>query len=391
LLCAKHYNLLSMKAAIRSFGKINLGLYIGARRADGFHELRTVYQTIALHDVIRVEVGAGSGTQVVCEDARVPCDSTNTCYRIAEKVMEAVGAHGRVRIEIGKKLPVQGGLGAASSNAVATMLALERALKSSAGRKKKADGGLLSSSERMRIAAEVGSDLPLFLTGGTVLGVGRGEEVYPLADLPRVPIVVVTPDVGVSTPRAFAAWDELAKRSGEDPKPRSSRTGTGDSVNAAGNQTRSSIRTGSGIDQEARRASSSNKLTGYGRSDRLFEVGCALSAWLSGAPEAGAPAKGGGRAGSLLSDLVRAGIENDFERVVFSEFPELRDIKRALERAGSRYASLSGSGSTLYGLFESTAAAQRAARRLQKGGLKAAVTRTLTRKEYWNEWLVISG
>jgi 4-diphosphocytidyl-2-C-methyl-D-erythritol kinase len=355
------YNLSSMRVTVRSFAKINLGLYIGPRRADGFHELRTVYQTIALHDLIRVAVGSGSGIEVVCDDARVPCDSTNTCYRSAEKVMEATGARGRVRIEIEKRLPVQGGLGAASSNAVATMVALERALGGSSKRKsskhKSSAGkhGMLSSGERLRIAAEVGSDLPLFLIGGTVLGVGRGEEVYPLADLPAMPMVVVTPEVGVSTPKAFAAWDALRKGSAS--------------------------------------VSSSAELTRISSSDRLFEVGCALSAWLSGTPEAGAPAgrKGGGRAGSLLSDLVRAGIENDFERVVFSELPELRDIKKALERAGSRYASLSGSGSTLYGLFESMAAAEKAAKRLQKQGLKAKATRTLRRKEYWNKWLVISG
>jgi len=109
-----------------------------------------------------------------------------------------------------------------------------------------------------------------------------------------------------------------------------------------------------------------------------------LSAWLSELPDAGAPVKTGSRAGSLLSDLVRAGIENDFERVVFSQFPELRDIKRALERAGSRYASLSGSGSTVYGLFATPAEAAKAAARLRKQGLKAVATRTLTRREYWN-------
>ena len=92
-----------------------------------------------------------------------------------------------------------------------------------------------------------------------------------------------------------------------------------------------------------------DQLTRLGASDRLFEVGCALSAWPSGLPNTGAPAKGGSRAGNLLLDLVRTGIENDFEKVVFPQYPELRDIKGALERVGSRYASLSGSGSTLYG------------------------------------------
>jgi 4-diphosphocytidyl-2-C-methyl-D-erythritol kinase len=101
-----------MSIKVRSFAKINLGLYIGAARADGYHDLRTVYQTIALHDVIRVSVGRGSEIEISCKnkDPRVPLDSSNTCYRIAERVMGELGAEGRVRIEIDKRLPVQGGL-----------------------------------------------------------------------------------------------------------------------------------------------------------------------------------------------------------------------------------------------------------------------------------------
>jgi len=91
----------------------------------------------------------------------------------------------------------------------------------------------------------------------------------------------------------------------------------------------------------------------------------------------------------LLLDLVRTGIENDFEKVVFPLYPELRDIKGALERAGSKYASLSGSGSTLYGLFQSSADAANAVSRLRKQGLKAVATGTLTRQEYWKKSLVV--
>src|SRR6266536_1814216 len=182
-----------MTVAVRSFAKINLGLYIGGARADGYHDLRTLYQTIALHDVIRVSVRRGSGIEILCEHPRVPRDQSNTCHRVAARVMEELGAKGKVVIEIEKRLPVEGGLGAASSNGVATMLALERALKKP-----------LAGPARVRIAAEVGSDLPLFLVGGTVLGVGRGEDVYPVADLPALPLVVVTPDAGVSTTQALA-------------------------------------------------------------------------------------------------------------------------------------------------------------------------------------------
>src|SRR5215471_2280941 len=187
-----------MTVTVRSFAKINLGLRIGPARDDGFHEILTVYQTIGLHDVIRVNVTRGSGIAILCADLRVPRDESNTCFRIVEKAMNALCAKGRVFIEIEKRLPVQGGLGGASANAVATLLALEKALKKT-----------LPAEEKFRIAAEVGSDLPLFLVGGTVLGVGRGEQVFPLPDFPPTACVVVTPEIGVSTPGAFAEWDRI--------------------------------------------------------------------------------------------------------------------------------------------------------------------------------------
>jgi 4-diphosphocytidyl-2-C-methyl-D-erythritol kinase len=336
-----------MTVAVRSFAKINLGLYIGRVRADGFHDLRTVYQTIALYDVIRVTVGRGRGIEILSEDARVPRDSSNTCFRMVQRVMDQFGTKAKVTVEIEKRLPIQGGLGAASSNAVATMIGLERALKKS-----------LTGATRLRIAAEVGSDLPLFLIGGTVLGVGRGEEVYPLPDLAATAMVVVTPEVGISTPLAFADWDALEQQD-KGAELRSAWTGEGDPPHTG-----------------------SVQLTQPGASDRLLEVGRVFSSWLSGLPNAGAPARGGSRAGSLLLDLVRTGIENDFEKVVFPHHPELRDMKRVLQRAGARYASLSGSGSSLYGLFGSRVEAVKAAGRLRKQGVKAVATSTLTRREF---------
>ena len=317
-----------MAVIVRSFAKINIGLEIGRRRPDGFHSLRTVYQTIALHDRLRVELTPGTGIEISCREPRVPLGETNTCWRMAKRVMKALKARGRVVIKIEKGLPIQGGLGGASSNAVATLLAIERAV-----------GKRLPQQERLRLAAEVGSDLPLFLVGGTVLGVGRGEEVYPLEDLPALDCVIVTPEIGVSTPQAFADLDTCREKTVE----LTAETG-------------------------------SDKLTGSSR---------ALCAWLSGS-STGVPAKGSGdRAEALLLDLVHAGIENDFESVVFPQHPELRAVKRALERAGAGYASLSGSGSTVYGLFRSRELARKAAKRLTAEGLPAVATGTLTRREYW--------
>jgi 4-diphosphocytidyl-2-C-methyl-D-erythritol kinase len=381
-----------MTVTVRSFSKINLGLSIGGLRPDGFHDLRTVYQTIALHDTIQVQVGRGTGIEILCDDPRVPKDQTNTCYRIAERAMAALRARGRVTITIEKRLPVQGGLGAGSGNAVATLLGLERALKEK-----------LSGAERLRIAAEIGSDLPLFLVGGTVLGVGRGEEVYPLPDLPYTCCVVVTTEIGVSTPEAFADWDAMMAgarhdwkghdREGRDFSRAENRRRPGLAAKGAAelrsarpgpfNFARGKLRPG------PTQSGEDSKLTPLPPSDRIMEFGRAVSVWLSGQPLSGVPVKKGrGRAETSLLDLVRTGIENDFEQVVFPKYPELREVKSVLELAGAFHASLSGSGSAIYGLFWSRAAGQKAAARLQRDGVSATVTTTLTRRQYWRKFPV---
>ena len=372
-----------MTVTVRSFAKINLGLRIGPPRPDGFHQLLTVYQTIGVHDLVRVSVGRGSGIEIRSDDPRVPRDESNTCYRIVERAMAALGTAGMVVIEIDKRLPVQGGLGGASANAVATLLALERALKKT-----------LPPAERLRIAAEVGSDLPLFLVGGTVLGVGRGEQVYPLPDFPATPCVIVTPEIGVSTPKAFAEWDRLQGlkpiSSPDDDAALKGRSSTVDQqscLEIPGSRGTSEIRGTPGLrtphaDQRSRPTQADKKLTAYSPSDRMGVLGREMSAWLS-EPYSSAPVVGRGRAGNPLLWLVRAGIENDFEQVVFPEYPELREGKRALERAGAKYASLSGSGSTLYGLYASRAAAVKAVKKLQTEGWAARATTTLPRPAYW--------
>src|SRR5438874_1442418 len=315
---------------LRSFAKINLGLRIGALREDGFHELRTVYQTIGLHDLVRVEAGRGVGIELRANHARVPLDESNTGYRMAERVLRSLKVRAKVTIHIEKQLPVEGGLGAASSNAVAVMLGLERALRRE-----------IPAEDKLRLAAEVGSDVPLFLIGGTILGMGRGEEVYPLEDIASLDCVVASPVRGVSTPKAFSDWDELC------------------------------------TDRNTRA-----KLTGECASDTIKMFSQSVFSWLRGT-SSGVSARGGGRAEALLLDLVRAGIENDFARSVFFQHPELREVKRVLEGEGARYASLSGSVSSVYGLFGSKVKAQQAARRLAQRGIPAQATMTMPRRQYW--------
>lgn len=322
-----------MLVTLRSFAKINLGLVIGRRREDGFHELRTVYQTLALHDLVKIEVVRGAGIEIRCSNARVPTGESNTCWGVAEAVLRALEIQRRVSIRIHKRLPVQGGLGGASSNAVATLLGLERALRRR-----------IPMAQKLRLAAEVGSDLPLFLIGGTVMGAGRGEKVAEAPDLPALACVLVMPEIGISTPAAFAAWDKMAAPS----------------VLSSG-------------------------LTGPAASDRIKVFSRKLRRWLTGTASGVPSANARDRAEALLLDLVRTGIENDFEAVVFPQHPELREVKKLLLREGAGYASLSGSGSAVYGLFASSRMAAAAAVRLRQQGLAARATKTLPRREYWRK------
>jgi len=377
-----------MSVSLPSFAKINLGLRIGPLREDGFHGLRTVYQTIALHDTIRVSVTRGSGIEIRSHDRRVPLDPTNTCYKIVERAVDALRARGRVVVEIDKHLPVQGGLGGASGNAVSALLAFERAL-----------GKALSGADRLRLAAEVGSDLPLFLVGGTVLGVGHGEEVYPLPDLPAMPCVIALPEIAVSTPKAFSDWDECSRAGAparEFPAVTEAtwqmRNGLGTAPRPAGTASEPGRgpTPGSGAAELGRPGHlTATKLKNPVPSDTMTKFSREISAWLSAGLElrrSGVSARSGGRAENPLLDLVRTGIENDFEKVVFPQHPELCEVKRVLEQSGAQYASLSGSGSAVYGLFDSRQGARRAAKKLIQRGTRAVVTSTLTRRRYWKSF-----
>jgi 4-diphosphocytidyl-2-C-methyl-D-erythritol kinase len=339
-----------MAVTLRSFAKINLGLAIGLARPDGYHALATVYQTIALHDLVTVTArltrGGAAATRIAISsnDERVPRDARNTAWKMVERALAVLRVVAEVEIHIKKRLPVQGGLGAGSANAAAALLGLEREL-----------GCQLSEQDRLRVAAEVGSDVPLFLLGGVVLGVGRGEAVSPLADLPVMPCVIAVPEIGVSTPAAFREWDArhsaLTPGASADKLEMLSR-----SVSAAWGQPHSS--------------------------------GVSWAAFSSVFSEKDLARKGDLAETPLLA-LVRTGMANDFEEVVFAQYPSLADIVRVLRGSSSHpedaaiYAALSGSGSALFGLYASDEAADRAAERLRNRGIVALRTETLPREQYW--------
>ncbi len=342
-----------MPTTLRSYSKINLGLAIGPPRPDGFHALTTCYQTLEAHDRVTVEAVPGGETalRITCTDGRVPCDPANTAWKITEHALAAWGISADVHIHIEKRLPIQGGLGAGSANAAAALLALESELA-------RHGIGALPGPEKLRIAAEVGSDVPLFLIGGAILGLGRGEQVYPLPDLPPTQCVLALPEIGVSTPQAFRDWDALHPATPE--------------------------------------------LTPPDPSDKLLTLSRALaSAFCPGSP-AGSPAGGSahssgvsamgedlaGKADHPLLALVRTGIENGFEEVVFRQHPTLGTIRRILADSASPqeaaiYAALSGSGSALFGLYGTEAAARAAEARLSASGIRSLRTETLPRDRYW--------
>jgi 4-diphosphocytidyl-2-C-methyl-D-erythritol kinase len=353
-----------MPTRVRSFSKINLGLAIGPVRPDGFHALTTLYQTLALHDVVTVSAMQAGKTQIVLttNDARVPVDARNTAWKMVEGCLERLSVTAEVSIHIEKNLPVQGGMGAGSANAAAALFGLEREL-----------GQALGWAQRLDLAAAVGSDVPLFLVGGAVLGAGRGEVVTALADLAAIPCVVAVPEVGVSTPAAFRAWDALVA------SPPDSLTSGWKSDT---------------VEELSLAYSSLSAKTGVIEPDASGIVRDNLPAGDLEKKQGSSEDQGGtldSLAESSLLALVRTGIgnglENDFESVVFPQYPSLRETKRLLmgNDSGSPalYAALSGSGSALFGLYRSIADARAAQHRVQASGVRALLTATLPRFDYW--------
>lgn len=181
---------------LRSLAKINLDLRVLHKRSDGFHELRTIYQTISLADTIEFQYERGRTRIELKSNMNIP---DNLIVRAADSFLKATRSTGRLRFHLTKHIPMGGGLGGGSSNAAAVLLAL-RALLNKRVRFEKL----------MELAAELGSDVPFFLIGGTAVGVGRGAEVYPLPDAPSSFGLLVTPGIHSSTPGAYAALQRQA-------------------------------------------------------------------------------------------------------------------------------------------------------------------------------------
>lgn len=296
---------------VRAYAKINLALAVLGKRADGFHDIRTIFQTISIADDLTIEFAKSRRTSVeVTSTVDIPGE--NIAARAAKLVLESAKTAGSVRIHIAKRIPMGGGLGGGSTDAAAVLLALP---------------ALIGKSIDVKpLAAQLGSDVPFFLHGGCALGMGRGEELYPLPDPSPQHGVLLTPQVHVSTKDAYTALNR--------------------------------------------------QLTAH----QQFPILERLQS-LAWALEVRAP-----------KDVWASDCVNDFEEVVFRQYPILQKLRRKLGRMGAAPARMTGSGAALFGFFPDTSAVQAAVEQFGQvqGRSLALPFSLLSRSAYqsrWKRWL----
>jgi 4-diphosphocytidyl-2-C-methyl-D-erythritol kinase len=176
-----------------AFAKINLCLHVMGPRPDGYHELRTIFQTISLCDTLELSRMSKPGIFLATTDATLTAGPDNLVYRALEALGCEIGFRGGIHARLEKRIPVARGLGGGSSDAAAALIGILRLTKKR-----------LPLERLMAIASGLGADVPFFLFGGRALAVNRGDEIYPLDDLPKQTIVVVSPrNIGVSTKEAY--------------------------------------------------------------------------------------------------------------------------------------------------------------------------------------------
>ena len=282
---------------IKSYAKINWTLDVLFKRADGYHELRTILQTVSLHDRLRITETSGP-IEIVCNDSRVPCDEMNLAYKAAAGLREATGTSKGARIEIEKNIPVAAGLGGGSSNAAVTLMALAKLWQVE-----------LDDREIIRLAAILGSDVPFFLIGGTALGIGRGEDVSPIEQIRSDHLLLVNPGFAVSTRDAYENLSRLTR-------------------SEASSRIPFTLRAARGIRELPLEAS------------------------------------------------------NDLEEVVLGVHPEIAEVKRRLVSLGARHALMSGSGATVFGVFDNSQLTEQAASEMRVLGYWTEPVRTIDRSEY---------
>ena len=184
---------------VRPSAKINLTLRVGAARADGFHDVRTLMQNVGISDTLVVSERRGAFA-LQTRAPGVPADETNLVWKAARALWLAAGKTGEPRdahVRLEKTIPHEAGLGGGSADAAGAIAALNDLW-----------GFKLPQKVLLRVAASIGSDVPFFLVGGTAMGTGRGDELYPVDDADRLGVVIIKPSFGVSTADAYRWLDE---------------------------------------------------------------------------------------------------------------------------------------------------------------------------------------
>ena len=183
-----------------AFAKINLTLDVLGKREDGFHDIKSIMQTISIRDDIEIDIGTGKPWSLLCTDDTIPTDETNLAWKAAKVFSETLKIDfDGIEIRIVKRIPAQAGLGGGSADAAAVLRALNRHYEYP-----------LSVMALAELGAQIGSDVPFCVLCGTVMCEGRGERLRKLADLPDCFFVVCKPDFSCSTPELYKKLDEKA-------------------------------------------------------------------------------------------------------------------------------------------------------------------------------------
>jgi 4-diphosphocytidyl-2-C-methyl-D-erythritol kinase len=286
---------------LSAFAKINLSLRVLGQRADGYHDLDTVFQTVSLHDTIKIAATGESKIVLSCDDRRLAIDETNLVFRAAESLRTRFGTGKGARIRLEKRIPVQAGLGGGSADAAVTLLALAHLWNLDAGK-----------CDLLALGSRLGADVPFFLFGGTAHGTGIGDNIAPLGDTSEKFVLIIKPNANTRTSDAYKALDE---RSLTTPN--------------------------------------SKTILSSSQPTEHFAIGRFAS------------------------------LENDFEAVVFDLEPEIARAKRALVQSGAQAAALAGSGSAVFGIFDSEEAQRRAIQAIElETGWRVFPCKTVGRDDY---------
>ena len=284
-----------------AFAKVNLGLRVLSQRADGYHDLNTIFQTVSLHDTIEVSLIDGPHTVLSCNDRSLAVNESNLVICAAKALRDRFGAERGARIRLRKRIPAQAGLGGGSADAAITLLVLAKLWELNCSR-----------DELITIGSQLGADVSFFFHGGTARATGIGEQIESLDDIEPKWLLIVKPNANISTADAYRALDERSLTSLIPETILSSSQPTADS-------------------------------------DKID-----------------------------LANLI-----NDFEAVVFDLEPEIRRAKSALLKAGADAALLAGSGSAVFGVFDSEDAQRRAIQAIElETGWRVFPCKTVGRQEY---------